>query len=116
MSGRAMRVGLAGLGAGAVNALAAPFGLSTHPNVRLVAGADVNEDACRAFGERFEARTYASVEAMCADPEIDVIYILTPNAVHAEHAIIAAEHGKQVVADKPMALSLADCDAIIAAA
>jgi phthalate 4,5-cis-dihydrodiol dehydrogenase len=111
-----MRVGLAGLGAGAVNALAAPFGLSTHPNVQLVAAADVREDACRAFADRFGARTYASVEAMCADPEIDVVYILTPNAVHAEHAIVAAEHGKQIVADKPMALSLTDCDAMIGAA
>ena len=111
-----MRVGLAGLGAGAVNALAAPFGLGTHPNVRLVAGADLRDDACRAFGERFGARTYASVAAMCADPEIDVVYILTPNAVHAEHAMVAANHGKHVIADKPMALSLDDCDAMIDAA
>lgn len=111
-----MRVGLAGLGAGAVNALAAPGGLSAHPNVQLVAGADLRDEACRAFADRFGARTYDNVEAMCADPCVDVVYILTPNSAHAEHAIAAAEHGKHIIADKPMALSLADCDAMIAAA
>jgi phthalate 4,5-cis-dihydrodiol dehydrogenase len=116
MSGRAMRVGLAGLGAGAVNALAAPGGLSTHPDVELVAGADVRADACAAFAQRFNVRTYRTVAELCADPDVDVVYIMTPNAVHAEHAILAAEHGKDIIADKPMALSLADCDAMIAAA
>jgi phthalate 4,5-cis-dihydrodiol dehydrogenase len=53
---------------------------------------------------------------MCKAPDIDAIYILTPNAVHAQHAILAAEHGKQVIADKPMALTLDDCDAMIRAA
>lgn len=56
------------------------------------------------------------IPGSAAIPDIDAIYILTPNAAHAEHAIVAAEHGKQVIADKPMALTLADCDAMIRAA
>ena len=44
-----------------------------------------------------------------------MIYIATPHQFHAPHAIIAAEHGKHVILEKPMALTLADCDAIIAA-
>lgn len=111
-----MRVGVAGLGSGAVNALAAPGGLSDHPHVRLTAAADVREEACRAFAQRFGAATFSSVEAMCASPEVDVVYVVTPNALHAEHAVVAAEHGKYVIADKPMALSMADCDAMIEAA
>lgn len=111
-----MRVGIAGLGAGAVNALAANPGLSNHPHVKLTAGADPRLEARDAFAARYHAPTYASVEAMCASGEIDAIYILTPNGLHAQHAITAAEHKLQVIADKPMALSMADCDAMIAAA
>ena len=49
-------------------------------------------------------------------PEVDAVYVLTPNRFHAEHAIMAAESGMQVFADKPMALSLDDCDRMIAVA
>lgn len=111
-----MRVGVAGLGSGAVNALAADPGLSNHPNVKLTAGADLREEARNVFAARYGAQTFASVEDMCKSPDVDAVYILTPNALHAEHAIVAAEHGKQVIADKPMALSMADCDAMIDAA
>ena len=113
---RAMRIGIAGLGAGAVNALAATPGLTSHPNIQLVAAADPRPEARDAFASRYGGRTYASVEELCKASDIDTIYILTPNALHAEHAIIAAEHGKQVIADKPMALTLDDCDAMIRAA
>ena len=51
----------------------------------------------------------------CADPAVEVVYIATPHQFHAPHAILAAEHGKHVILEKPMALTLADCDAIIAA-
>jgi len=111
-----MRVGLAGLGAGAVNALCASPGLTNHPNVELVAAADPRPEARDAYARRYGGRTYAGVEELCKSSDIDVIYILTPNALHAAHAIIAAEHGKQVIADKPMALTLDDCDAMIRAA
>src|SRR5262245_25836696 len=113
---RTMRIGIAGLGAGAVNALAATPGLTDHPSVELVAAADVRPEARDAFASRYGGRTYAGVEEMCKSPDIDAVYILTPNAAHAEHAILAAEHGKQVIADKPMALTLDDCDAMIRAA
>ncbi len=111
-----MRVGLAGLGAGAVNALVANPGLSNHPHVTLAAGADLRVEARDAFAARYNARTFESVEAMCASGEIDAIYILTPNGLHAEHAIVAAKQKVQIIADKPMALSMADCDAMIEAA
>ena len=113
---RVMRIGIAGLGAGAVNALAATPGLTNHPNIQLVAAADLRPEARDAFASLCGGRTHAGVEEMCKASDIDAVYILTPNALHAEHAIIAAEHGKQVIADKPMALTLDDCDAMIRAA
>src|SRR5439155_23271335 len=83
---RAMRIGLAGLGAGAVNALSASPGLTNHPNVELVAAADPRPEPREAFAKRNGGRTYANVEDMCKASDIDAVYILTPNALHAEHA------------------------------
>jgi phthalate 4,5-cis-dihydrodiol dehydrogenase len=56
------------------------------------------------------------VDELCRDPEVDVVYIATPHQFHAPHAVAAAEHGKHIILEKPMALTLADCDAIIGAA
>jgi phthalate 4,5-cis-dihydrodiol dehydrogenase len=111
-----MRVGIAGLGAGAVNALAADPGLRHHAHVELAAAADLRQEARAAVETEFGIPTFASVEEMCARGTIDAVYILTPTALHAEHAIVAAEYGKEILADKPMALSMEDCDAMIAAA
>jgi phthalate 4,5-cis-dihydrodiol dehydrogenase len=111
-----MRIGIAGLGAGAVNALAATPGLTNHSKIELVAAADPRPDARDAFARLYGGCTYARVEQLCEASDIDAVYILTPNALHAEHAITAAQHGKEVIADKPMALTLDDCDAMIRAA
>lgn len=113
---RVMRVGIAGLGAGGLNALGASPGLANHPNIKLTAAADLRQVALDRFASDFGGETYTSVKAMCASPNVDMVYIVTPNRFHAEHAIMAAEHGKQVIADKPMALSLADCSAMVDAA
>jgi phthalate 4,5-cis-dihydrodiol dehydrogenase len=47
---------------------------------------------------------------------VEVVYVATPHQFHREHAVLAAAHGKHVILEKPMALTLEDCDAIIAAA
>ena len=59
---------------------------------------------------------HADIEDLCSDPAVEVIYIATPHQFHAAHATLAAEHGKHVILEKPMALTLHDCDSIIAAA
>ena len=56
-----------------------------------------------------------SQDELLADPTVDVVCLCTPSGQHAEQAIAAAEAGKHVLVDKPMALSLADADAMIAA-
>jgi glucose-fructose oxidoreductase len=58
---------------------------------------------------------YATMHRMADNPEIDIVYVVTPNALHAEHTVAAANAGKHVICEKPMAVSVAECDAMIAA-
>jgi glucose-fructose oxidoreductase len=58
---------------------------------------------------------YDTMGRMAGKPEIDVVYVVTPNALHAAHVIASAKAGKHVITEKPMATSVADCDAMIAA-
>ncbi len=59
-----------------------------------------------------EARILAGYDALLNDPEVDAIYIATPHVGHAEWAIKAAEAGKHVLVEKPLALSAAEVDAV----
>jgi phthalate 4,5-cis-dihydrodiol dehydrogenase len=114
-AGKVLRIGVAGLGVGASNALGEPAGMRGHPHVRLVAGADPRPAARDRFAQEFSGETFADVEELCAKGNVDAVYILTPSRLHAAHAILAAEHGKQIILDKPMGLSLEECDAVLAA-
>ncbi len=83
--------------------------------VRLVAGHDPRPGARAALQARFGARTPDSVEDVCADPDVELVYVATPHGLHAEHVALAARHGKHVLVEKPMALTLADCTRMIEA-
>jgi len=61
-------------------------------------------------------RTYGSVEAMCGVRTLTPFGLPRPRKFHAEHVISALERGKHVICEKPMALSLDDCDRMIEAA
>ena len=57
---------------------------------------------------------YSSLEEMLsAHPEIEVLNICTPNGLHAAHSLLALDAGKHIVCEKPMALTKADCEAVI---
>lgn len=107
-----LRLGVAGLGR--AFSLMLPTFLADD-RVRLVAACDTRDTARAQFAKDFHAPVYASIEALAADPEVEVIYIASPHQFHAEHTSIAAAHGKHVLVEKPMALSLDACDAMIAA-
>jgi predicted dehydrogenase len=86
------------------------------PNCELVAisrsRADLAEDFAKEFGAR---KWFADWREMVADPDIDAVYIATPVHLHAEQTIAAAKAGKHVLCEKPMALTLGECDHMIAA-
>ncbi|MCH8198790.1 MAG: Gfo/Idh/MocA family oxidoreductase, partial [Chloroflexi bacterium] len=108
-----LRLGIAGLGVGAMNMIPE---LHAHPKATIAAAADPRPHALDRFRADFGGPTFATVEEMCAKADIDVVYVMTPDALHAEHAIVAAEHGKHVMLDKPMGLTLEECDRVIEAA
>jgi len=81
----------------------------------LVAICDNDPGRLEAARQRYNVRAYQDIDAMLADSSIDAISILTPSGMHAQHAILAAQAGKHVVVEKPMALRLEDADAMIAA-
>jgi glucose-fructose oxidoreductase len=59
---------------------------------------------------------YGNLDEMASNPDIDIVYVVTPNTLHAEHVInVATKAGKHVICEKPMASSVADCNAMIAA-
>ena len=108
-----LKLGVAGLGR-AFSLMVPTF--AADARVELVAAADPRAEARRRFEDEFGARTFDSVEALCADPTVDVVYVATPHQFHADHARLAAARGKHLLVEKPMALTLEDCRAMIAAA
>lgn len=112
-TGRRLKLGIVGIGVGASEILPA---MESTPQIDLVAGADINPRVLETFRKRYGARTYDSIEKLCDDPEVEAVWISTPNKFHAPHTIIAAERGKHVVVEKPMAVSLLQAEAMIEAA
>ncbi len=107
-----VRIGVLGMGR-AFTLMLPTFTAETR--VRLVAAYDPRPGARAAFEREFEGRSHESPEAVCADPSVEWVYIATPHQMHAEHVQLAARYGRHVMVEKPMALSLSDCDAMISA-
>ena len=110
MTARKLRLGVAGLGR-AFSLMIPTF--TAHPLVEVVAGADPRPDARARFAADFRASAYATVEELCADHSVEALYVATPHQCHAENVRVAAAAGKHVLVEKPMALSLAECRAMI---
>lgn len=89
--------------------------LAADPRIKLRAAADPRPDARALFASEFGA-AHESVEQLCADPTIEAVYIASPHQLHAEHVRLAATAGKHVLVEKPMAITIGECDAMIEAA
>jgi 1,5-anhydro-D-fructose reductase (1,5-anhydro-D-mannitol-forming) len=98
--------GIIGLGR-AADTLVAPA-ISADQESRLVAAVGRDQERTRAFAERHGVgRALTRYEELLADPEVEVVAITSPNALHPEQAMAAARAGKHVFCDKPLA---ADAD------
>src|SRR5499433_4104799 len=108
-----LKLGIVGIGVGASEILPQ---MEAMPDIQLVAAADINRRVLNTFQHRYGAKTYDSIEKLCADPNVEAIWISTPNRFHALNTITAADHGKHDVVEKPMAISLAEAEKMIEAA
>src|SRR5215475_6613550 len=83
----------------------------------LVAVARARADLAADFAARHGAlRSHTDWRELLRDAEVDAVYVATPVSLHAEQAVAAAEAGKHVLCEKPMALDAASCERMVAAA
>jgi len=114
MAEEPLKLGIIGVGVGAAEMLPP---MENADFINLFAGADINPDVRKRFGDRYpEARVYASAEEMLADPDVEAVWISTPNMYHAPMTIMAAAAGKHIVVEKPMALNMQQAEEMVAAA
>jgi predicted dehydrogenase/aryl-alcohol dehydrogenase-like predicted oxidoreductase len=103
----------------ACGAIAKAFakGLKNSETGSLYAAASRSEEKARKFAEEFGAeKYYGSYESLLADPGVDAVYISTPHPMHTEWAIKAAEAGKHILVEKPIAINQYEAMSIIQAA
>ena len=113
MPERRLRLGVAGLGRAFTLMLPT---LTGDPRIELVAATDPRPEATARFTSDFGGRIHRSVEALCADDAVEAVYVATPHELHAGHVEAAAAHGKHVLVEKPMAVTLDECRRMIEAA
>jgi predicted dehydrogenase len=105
------------IGAGDIAARRVAPALRDSPGSAFAAVARAHADQAAEFAQRHGAsRWYADWREMLRDPGLDAVYVATPVRLHAEQAVAAAEAGKHVLCEKPMALDVAGCERMIAAA
>ena len=83
--------------------------------LRLSAVCDVLPDRARAVGERLGVPWFTAYEVMLREAPADVVTIATPSGLHSAHGALAAKAGKHVISEKPMAITLAQADALVRA-
>ena len=89
--------------------------IADTPGARLVACYDQVPAAAERLAQSTGCKAYDRLEAMLADPAVDVVTVATPSGAHMEPAVAAAKAGKHVIVEKPLEITLARCDRIIEA-
>ena len=87
-----------------------------NPHAEIRGFYDLNTKRAQELAEKYGGKAYESYEALLADPEIDAVSVCAANHVHAEISIAALKAGKHVLCEKPMAISLEECEAMVQAA
>lgn len=89
---------------------------AAHPAAKLVGFYDLNSQRAEQIAAQYGGKAYATVEALLADPDIHAVSVCAANFAHAELTIAALKAGKHVLCEKPMAITLAECEEMVATA
>lgn len=118
-SGSPRQLGIGVIGCGGIARHAHLPNIARNPRTKLVAVCDIDLDRAKAFAAEFGDGTtaaYQDYHDLLANPGVDMVCVTTWAAAHAEPVIAAAQAGKHIMCEKPIAISLADADAMVAAA
>lgn len=92
------------------------YALADRPHGRVTAVASPTPGHAEELAGRYGiGATYTDYHDMLSDPQVDIVSITAPNVLHCQITLDAAAAGKHVIVEKPMAMSLEECDAMIAA-
>ena len=106
-----LKMGIIGVGVGATQIMPS---MESMAEIDLMAAADTSPRVREAFQQRFpDARVYDSAEALCADPDVEAVWVATPNNFHSPHVVMVANSGKHAVSEKPMALNMREAEAMV---
>jgi predicted dehydrogenase len=119
ITGSERQLGIGVIGCGGIARHAHLPNIARNPRTRLVAVCDIDLDRARAFAAEFGDGTttaYQDYHDLLANPDVEMVCVTTWAAAHAGPVIAAAQAGKHIMCEKPIAISLADADAMVAAA
>ena len=97
------------IGAGGIADRRTIPGMMLAKNEELIAVMDINAEQVEKIRQKYGAkRGYTKEEDLLADPEVDAVYIATPIVLHAKQAKLAADYGKDILIEKPLAMTAAE--------
>lgn len=110
-----VKVGIVGLGVVA-QIIHLPILRAMHNRYDIAAICDVSPGLLSVIGDEYNiGRRFAHVQQLVAEQDIDAVFVLSSDEYHAEHTILAAQHGKHVLVEKPMCITLREAEGIIRA-
>ena len=89
---------------------------AANPHAEIYGFYDINQARAQELAQKYGGKVFASYEELLADPAIEAVSACVANHAHAEISIAALKAGKHVLCEKPMAVTLEDCEAMVAAA
>ncbi len=116
--GRRMGYAIVGLGSYGLDTIIPQFANCEHSRLAAVVSGSPDKAARVARTHGLNDRAiyrYEDFDRIRDNPDVDIVYVCLPNSMHAEYTIRAAKAGKHVLCEKPMAVSVAECQAMIAA-
>lgn len=90
--------------------------LALLPDARLVAVGSRTTESARRFTDEHGGRPHGSYADLLADPEVEVVYVASPHALHLEHVALALAAGKHVLCEKPLTVTVAQAEQMVALA